>query len=210
MLVNQQNPAGWLNLDGVPPSFANDAPSGNPLPPGALKLQPADFVSADFFHDTGGNVPLGNMVHIGFSFTNTNSSFQLRVRRTTSTEPTGFSTLVWVPANNGMTANQNGVWHTRNDLADGQWFSSKPIDGGYGPLTTGTLKEILAKNPDTFALSYGVQLGGSTNLAQTGYVDDVQFGCERWDFEVLSPPAPPSTGSAGSSDIGTGSSNRGS
>jgi hypothetical protein len=204
MLVNQQNPAGWLTVDGVAPSFVNDAPRGNPLSPGALKLQSEDNASSNYFHDTGGPVPLGSMVHIGYSFTNTDASFQLRVRRTTSTEPTGFTTLVYVPSRNGYPPNDTSGWRTQNDLVEnGKWFSSQPINGGFDSLTTGTLQQILAANPDTYALSYGVQLGGSTEAAKTAYVDDVQFGCERWDFELFSPPGP--GGGGGSSDIGTGS-----
>ena len=172
-------PWGWGPLDGGAPRYAKGTDTSGA---GWLDLYAPPGGRTNYFHP-GINTALrdlaGSADSLSFRHQGQYTSFQLRLRGANRTDdPTGFTTLVWWPPANGRVG-ENG-WAT-TALTDGQWWSTKPIEGLAGEQdATATLSEIAEANPHAFVTEYGV-----SNDSGNGAADDVVYGCARWDFEPV-------------------------
>ncbi|MYR08633.1 hypothetical protein GTV32_21015 [Gordonia sp. SID5947] len=172
---------GWTRLDGHEPKFV--VGPGGQSGKGSLKLENSRG-PASYFHP-GFSTPLPQLARqrnaLGFMFKGTSATFQIRVRDAKRTDRvvSGFTTLVWQPSKNGVTNADNFV--TRRDLARGRWWSTQPIAGqAAGQNNLRTLTQIADQNPRAWVTEYGVRNGSTT---PTSYVDNIVYGCSKWDFE---------------------------
>ncbi|WP_344870178.1 hypothetical protein [Gordonia hankookensis] len=149
---------------------------------GSLKLENSQG-PASLFHP-GFSTPLTQLARernaLGFMYKGTSATFQIRIRDAKRTDSVlgGFTTLVWQPSKNGN-AGANS-WVTNPDLASGQWWSTNPIAGLPTRDKLLTLSQIADQNPRAWVGEYGVRNGSAST---SSYVDNVVYGCSKWDFE---------------------------
>lgn len=145
---------------------------------GALKLAVDGTADRSASYHSAGSTSLKDAVAKEIGFTELavtpETAFQLRLTGTSNPKDNGFTTLVWAPAYNNVTANAKPV--VRADMQKGQWFSTRDIAGAVGRVPT-TLAEIVKGNPNAKVEHYGVSIG--TGSAKTSaLVDNVKFnGC---------------------------------
>ncbi|OFV75551.1 hypothetical protein [Rhodococcus erythropolis] len=145
---------------------------------GSLKLEVTDVSDRSVSYHSAGGIALSDAAtkEIGFSerTETTSASFQLRLTGTTNPADGGFTTLVWVPSQNGAPATTAAVEHT--NIQDGLWKSTRTIGGASKGVLT-SLDTIIAANPGAKVEHYGVSKGTGTS-ASTIFVDAVKFnGC---------------------------------
>ncbi|MCX5046110.1 hypothetical protein OG921_23345 [Aldersonia sp. NBC_00410] len=184
--VSPDSTAGWINLDGRRPDFVEGP--GRPSGDGSIELttsdDPNDRVNYTHF---GYLRPLSEVADGKLGWTYWGAvAFQLTIYRAIGGGTGGYSTLRFEPAQ------YPEEWTTDNDLAAGNWLSTRDIAGA--PVNTyATLHEISQANPDAVVASLAVQVGSGQPNA-TAYVDTIQYGCDKWEFE----PTVLDTGSNGS------------
>jgi len=174
---------GWGPIDGAPPRYAAaPGPSGF----GYLDLYTPPNGVTNYFHP-GISTPLSDLLgpgSLGFQHRGL-TNFQLRIRGADRIDDdrSGFTTLVWSPIyNNNEGAND---WFRSSDLARGQWWSTRDIEGLPANFPTATLQQISQLNPDAQVTEYGVSVGTADAQPWQGAADDITYGCARWDFEPL-------------------------
>ncbi|WP_020105145.1 hypothetical protein [Nocardia sp. 348MFTsu5.1] len=175
---------GWTALDANAPTYQEgSAGTGN----GFLNLHADPGTQTNFFH-IGIDTPLSDLLRpnsLGFEHRGL-TTFQLRIRGADRTDGDryGYTALVWQPAYNGDEGlNQ---WWDSNDLASGNWWSTRDIKGlAANAVEKATLEEIAEANPDAQVTAYGVLVGTAESQPDEGFADNVRYGCAKWDFEPL-------------------------
>ncbi|MDI9899280.1 hypothetical protein QM716_05395 [Rhodococcus sp. IEGM 1409] len=145
---------------------------------GSLKLEVTDVKDRSVSYHAAGSIKLADAAakEIGFSerAVTTSAAFQLRLTGTTNANDNGFTTLVWVPSQNGAPVTTDAVKH--QNIQDGLWWSTRTIGGAAKGVPT-SLDAIVAANPNAKVEHYGVSVG-TGSAASNVFVDDVKFnGC---------------------------------
>lgn len=145
---------------------------------GSLKLEVTDVKDRSVSYHAAGSIKLADAAakEIGFSerAVTTSAAFQLRLTGTTNPDDNGFTTLVWVPSQNGASVTDAAVKH--ENIQDGLWWSTRTIGGAVKGEPT-SLDAIVAANPGAKVEHYGVSVGTGSE-ASSVFVDAVKFnGC---------------------------------
>ena len=175
---------GWTPLDAASPEYVEGSGGrGN----GFLDMTAAPNEITNLFH-VGLSTPLYDLLgrnSLGFEHEGPYTSFQLRLRWAERTDGdfSGFTTLVWEPNYNGITSTD---WVLSDDLASGNWWSTRPINGlAGGQGDQKSLEDISDLNRRAQVEAYGVSVGRAGEQPIAGAADDIRYGCARWDFEPL-------------------------
>ncbi|WP_182263186.1 hypothetical protein [Rhodococcus sp. UFZ-B548] len=167
---------------------------------GSLNLEVTDVTDRSVSYHSAGSVKLSDAAakEIGFSerAVTTSAAFQLRLTGTTNPEDNGFTTLVWVPSENGAPVTDDAVKH--GDIQDGLWWSTRTIGGAVKDVPT-SLDAIVEANPDATVEHYGVSVG-TGSAASNVFVDTVKFnGCTT---NFAKKDAKPETGTGSLGNLG--------
>ncbi|PXW31653.1 UNVERIFIED_CONTAM: hypothetical protein DES50_10451 [Williamsia faeni] len=175
---------GWQQLEATAPTYVEGSGGrGN----GYLNLSAEPGTQSNLFH-AGIDTPLSDLLgrnSLGFEHQGP-TTFQLRLRGADRDDDDryGFTTLVWQPESNGNVGLDD--WADSDDLALGQWWSTRNIAGLPADMAKfATLADIAKANPDAQVTAYGVLVDNKQSSPLAGKADDVRYGCARWDFEPL-------------------------
>lgn len=167
---------------------------------GSLELAVDGVTDRSVSYHSAGSITLSDAVakEIGFSerAVSTSAAFQLRLTGTTNPKDNGFTTLVWVPSQNGASVTDEAVKH--ENIQDGQWWSTRTIGGAAKGVPT-DLDVIVAANPDATVEHYGVSVGTGSSASNV-FVDAVKFnGCTT---NFAKKDAEPETGTGSLGNLG--------
>jgi hypothetical protein len=206
VVVTPAHDDGWSTADTRPggsTQFVYDPSS--PAPDGAVQLSTdaTNTSKAQFMHPA--NTALSDVTTLGYStkqiaasFTNGTASYQLVVCLSGVNNNTcnGFTTLVYEPYNNGLTVNQ-GTWQTWNNVASGQFWSSRTysdtshttcaVQAGAGGAPFYTLSTLSGNCPNAQVIGFGVNIG-TFNPSYVINVDNVMFNSWTYDFQLTNTP----------------------
>jgi hypothetical protein len=195
VVVTPTNTQGWSTADTRPGgavNFINDVLS--PYPSGALQLttDATNEAKAQYMHEA--NVPLSGITELNYSTKQVSgpavadASYQLVVDLNGTETPGGETTLVYEPYWNGAVI--PGTWQSWDNVADGQFWSSKTFTDGTCSVVNGaggppfyTLSQLQTTCPGAVVTGFGVNVG-TYNPGYDVEVDDVSFNGTTYDFEA--------------------------
>ncbi|MFF1946820.1 hypothetical protein ACFVWF_32300 [Rhodococcus qingshengii] len=164
---------------------------------GSLKLEVTDVKDRSVSYHSAGSIKLSDAAakEIGFSerAVTTSAAFQLRLTGTTNPKDNGFTTLVWVPSQNGAPVTTTAVKH--ENIQDGLWWSTRTIGGAVKGVPT-SLDAIVDANPDAKVEHYGVSIGTGAEASHV-FVDAVKFNGCTTNFGVKTTKPETAAGSLG-------------
>jgi hypothetical protein len=206
VIVTSAHDDGWSKADTRPGGsvqFVYDPSS--PSPDGALQLSTDSTTAAKAQYMHSANTALSDVTTLSYStrqlaasFNNGTASYQLVVclAGVSNTNCNGYTTLVYEPYNNNLNVNA-GTWQTWNNVAAGQFWSSKTtsdtanpactVTAGAGGAPFYTLADLTTNCPKAQVVGFGVNIG-TYNTSYQINVDNIVFNDWTYDFQLTNPP----------------------